>query len=243
MQLIILSILCLLPFTFSASPLHDIVMKVTDNDIKSEQNLLSLYSKWRSIHRPHETEFDNTGHVQGRENELLKRYHIFKNNVRFIHASNSRPNVTYTLGLNKFADLSNDEFRAKYTKSAKMFQQTSRKELQSFMYENVTEPLPSYIDWRDNGAVTSAKDQGSCGSCWAFSTVAAVEGINQIRSGKLISLSEQELVDCDKKINEGCNGGLMDYAFQFIVENGGISSEARYPYNANDNQCEIERVG
>ncbi|KAF5191686.1 Cysteine protease [Thalictrum thalictroides] len=70
-----------------------------------------------------------------------------------------------------------------------------------------------------------------------------VEGINQIRSGKLISLSEQELVDCDKKINDGCNGGLMDYAFQFIVENGGISSEARYPYNANDNQCEIERVG
>ncbi|KAF5206482.1 Cysteine proteinase cot44 [Thalictrum thalictroides] len=68
------------------------------------------------------------------------------------------------------------------------------------------------------------------------------EGINQIRSGKLISLSVQELIDCDKKIYEGCNGGLMDYAFQFIVENGGISSETRYPYNANDNQCAIERV-
>ncbi|PIA51392.1 hypothetical protein AQUCO_01100309v1 [Aquilegia coerulea] len=242
MQLIVFVILCLLPFTSSASPLHGIVMKVTDEDIKSEQSLLSLYSKWRSIHRPYEKESDKTVHVQGCENKLLKRYHIFKNNVRLIHASNNRPNVTYTLGLNKFADLSNDEFRAKYTRSPKMFQQTRSKKLQSFMYENVTEPLPSYIDWRDNGAVTSAKDQGPCGSCWAFSTVAAVEGINQIRTGKLISLSEQELIDCDKKINEGCNGGLMDYAFKFIVENGGISTEARYPYNANDNKCDIKRT-
>ncbi|KAK2984203.1 hypothetical protein RJ640_017316 [Escallonia rubra] len=110
-------------------------------------------------------------------------------------------------------------------------------QLLSFKYENVT-AVPSSMDWRKKGAVTSVKDQGQCGSCWAFSAIAATEGINQLTTGKLISLSEQELVDCDKTgEDQGCEGGYMEDGFEFIIKNKGIASEAQYPYDAADRTC------
>lgn len=80
------------------------------------------------------------------------------------------------------------------------------------------------------------------GACWSFSATGAVEGINQIKTGTLVSLSEQELIDCDKSYNDGCGGGLMDYAFEFIIKNKGIDTEEDYPYRGRDGTCDKQKV-
>lgn len=80
------------------------------------------------------------------------------------------------------------------------------------------------------------------GACWSFSATGAIEGINQIKTGSLVSLSEQELIDCDKSYNDGCGGGLMDYAFEFIIKNKGIDTEDDYPYRGREGTCNKDKV-
>jgi len=194
---------------------------------RSEEEVKSMYESWVVEH----------GKQYNAIGERERRFEIFKDNLNFIDEHNAAGDESYKLGLNKFADLTNQEYRSTYL-GLKM----DRNPRLSSRYAVLEgEELPETVDWRKKGAVVGVKDQGSCGSCWAFSTIAAVEGINQIITGDLISLSEQELVDCDKSYNEGCNGGLMDYAFQFIINNGGIDSEADYPYKERDGQCDQYR--
>ncbi|KAI3932470.1 hypothetical protein MKW92_024064 [Papaver armeniacum] len=138
-------------------------------------------------------------------------------NVEFIESSNVE-NKPYKLSVNEFADQTIEEFKSSSNGYKKSWRR-SPQESTAFRYENVT-AVPSTMDWRKKGAVTPVKDQGQCGCCWAFSAVAAMEGITQLATGKLTSLSEQELVDCDTKgEDQGCEGGLMDDAFEFIQEN------------------------
>ncbi|XP_047308205.1 ervatamin-B-like [Impatiens glandulifera] len=186
-------------------------------------NTDQMYCNWMTKH----------GRVYKDSQEMAKRHKIFLENVKLIEDFNAQKDVGFKLAVNRFADMTNDEFRASLT-GYKMESRVTKPNA-GFRYSNDTNP-PESIDWRKLGAVTPIKNQGSCGACWAFSAVGAVESINQIKNGKLVSLSEQQLVDCDVDgTNNGCNGGFMDDAFDFIVKNKGLATEEVYPYIGSDN--------
>jgi C1A family cysteine protease len=169
--------------------------------------------------------------------EHMYRFSVFSENYNHIQFKNSLKR-NLTLGLNKFADLTNEEFKVVHLNG---YSPKSRTKLltHSPKGEDLTAVLPTEVDWVAKGAVTPVKNQGQCGSCWAFSTTGSVEGAWFIKTGKLVSLSEQQLVDCSAaEGNQGCNGGIMDNAFQYIIKNGGLCTEASYAYNGvTDNSC------
>ncbi|XP_042022640.1 senescence-specific cysteine protease SAG39-like [Salvia splendens] len=188
----------------------------------------------------HEKWMVENGRVYKDEAEKVKRFNIFKENVEYIESFNEAASRPYKLAVNRFADLTNAEFQASRNGYKMVSPLKPSKASSSFRYANVSAP-PTSIDWRKKGAVTAVKDQGQCGCCWAFSAVAATEGINQIKTGKLVSLSEQQLVDCDTSEDQGCNGGLMDDAFQYIISNKGLTTESNYPYQGVDGTCNSKK--
>ncbi|CAL9184525.1 unnamed protein product [Musa hybrid cultivar] len=145
------------------------------------------------------------GRTYANESEKSYRLGVFTRNLDFVNAFRQAGNRSYTVGLNRFADLTKEEFLAAYTTTGLSPSDDSYPGLKPFQYANVT--APSSIDWRNEGAVTPVKNQAQCGSCWAFSAVASIEGINKIVRGSLISLSEQQLFACDHN-DDACLGGL-----------------------------------
>jgi len=161
------------------------------------------------------------------EDEMQYRFQTFKSNYNFIKNFNG---TSHKVGVNKFADLSNEEFNNFY----------NGMNVHRVPGNTVSHPeaLPVAWNWQTKGAVSHVKNQEQCGSCWSFSAAEAIEGCHFLSTGTLVWISEQNLVDCSTaQGNQGCNGGLMDDAFQYVIANGGIDTETCYPYTAEDGTC------
>jgi len=195
----------------------------------------SLDDAWTLFKQTYEKDYSS--------NDEQNRRAIWESNVAKIRSHNLEADMgvhTYTLGMNAYGDMSHEEF-VKQMNGFKMTEDRESGDRHTFIPPSNLE-LPASVDWRKEGYVTDIKDQGQCGSCWAFSATGSLEGQWFKKHSALISLSEQNLVDCSSKQgNMGCNGGLMDYAFQYIKVNMGIDTEASYPYHARDQKCAFDK--
>ena len=201
-----------------------------------DSSVIQRFKNWIDTHR-----------IQSNDDHHLA--HMFENwlsNDKYIDEINGR-NLTWTAGHNAYSGMNSEEFAQfmGFGYNQELFAKGSsylRGSVPSVEQDGVMdlESLPTSVDWRTKGVVTNVKNQGSCGSCWSFSSTGALEGIYAISKGNLVSFSEQQLVDCDYGLrkNHGCNGGLMDESFSFISSNGGLCSEESYPYVSGTTQKE-----
>ncbi|KAI3775613.1 hypothetical protein L1987_50194 [Smallanthus sonchifolius] len=184
----------------------------------------------------HALTFARFAHRHGKKyesaDEMKRRYSIFVKSLETIRSHN-RKGLSYTLGVNEFADMTWEEFSKNKLGAAQHCSAT-----QKGNHKLTDAVLPLMQDWRKTGIVSPVKNQGSCGSCWTFSTTGALEAAYAQAYGKPVSLSEQQLVDCAGDFNNfGCNGGLPSQAFEYIKYNGGLDTEEAYPYTGKDGVC------
>jgi cathepsin F len=184
------------------------------------------------------------GKVYKTKEETAQRLAVFKSNLRKIEEMNAQyPGARF--GVNKFADLSKEEFKNKILSKTPVIRDPSLNVAPEYPAE-VIQAIPASFDWRPKGVVTPVKDQGQCGSCWSFSATGNIEGQWAIAKKKLVGLSEQNLVDCDhecmkfedqQSCDSGCEGGLQPNAYEYVIKNKGIDTENSYPYQGVDGTC------
>ncbi|XP_068776119.1 procathepsin L-like isoform X4 [Struthio camelus] len=182
----------------------------------------ALEEAWRGWKSLHAKEYPEEAEAVRRE--------VWEKNLRRIEEHN-RGKHAFRLGMNHYGDLTDEEFNQLLNGFGPGRQQAPRPLFQA----SAALKTPAEVDWRAKGYVTPVKNQGHCGSCWAFSATGALEGLVFNRTGKLVVLSEQNLIDCSRKLgNEGCGGGYVTRAFQYVHDNGGLNSEHVYPYLGTD---------
>ena len=164
--------------------------------------------------------------------EFLARFEVFKKNIFSLLKTK---NSFYKTGINQFSDLTEQEFKKKYLNLN--YDAMAASNFNPFHIEKKNNGAPDSLDWRNLNRVTSVKDQGACSAAWAFSTVENLEGLYAGHYGILLDLSKNVIIDCDT-MDMGCNGGLMEYAFEWL-KNNGIMTEADYPYTGKKGECKI----
>lgn len=190
---------------------------------------VSLNTQWAKF-----KEENNKEYVDGIEEAFRKG--VFVANLEKIKKHNEEYDQgehTWKMSVNLFADLTHDEFMEKLTLQVPDMPKSKEQ------YEMKAKSMASSVDWRDTGCVGAIKDQGSCGSCWAFGAVASVEFACCMASNDNNPLSEQQVVDCDNR-NSGCNGGWYDTAWQYMMEEGGLETSSDYPYTARGGSCKSD---
>jgi cathepsin F len=186
--------------------------------------------------------FDEFGAAFGRSystmEERKQRLGVFSQNLEHIKKMQLVDSGAAYSHVTPFADWTVEEFSARNTLKPELFDGLS---MEKDQLHNTS--LPDEFDWREKGAVNDVKNQGQCGSCWAFSTVANIEGVNFVNMKKLVSLSEQELVDCDHSGDQGCQGGLPSNAFKFLISSKtGLELESQYPYTGRNGACSLAKA-
>nr|CAD7404506.1 unnamed protein product [Timema poppensis] len=188
-----------------------------------------ISSEWLTFKEKH-------GKVYDDEYEEEEHYQNYLENKKLVERHNAmyeKGEVTFTMALNKFADLTHDEVPTGLVISS---------ERRGLPFVSSRSSVPDFLDWREKGFVNPIEDQGSCGSCWAFSAAGAVEGQYYKKYGKSVILSKQEIVDCswgEEYDNYGCWGGWQDRAFEFLIDNGGVDLDYVYPYTATNGSCKL----
>jgi len=224
------------------------------NVIEMERNVgASRFESWPDVHKAWAEFKELYKKIYDTGKDDLQKMHVWLDNLAHIENHNAQYRAgqkTYKLEMTQYGDLTHDEFKVRNgylgkdrRANEKLDSKKRAPEHLLTMSEILDEnSMPKSVDWRASGFVTPVKNQGQCGSCWSFSTTGALEGQMMRKNGKLPSLSEQNLIDCSKREgNMGCNGGLMDNAFDYIKHQDGIDSEESYPYEMRDDRpCRYE---
>uniref|UniRef100_A0A914DFY1 Cysteine proteinase n=2 Tax=Acrobeloides nanus TaxID=290746 RepID=A0A914DFY1_9BILA len=217
---------------------ENLVTKTAENVLKISENIKPKdFSSWNLFNGF----IDRFAKAYSSKKEILRRFKIYKRNLRIAKIWQDNDQGTAVYGETPFMDMTPAEFRKIYLpyrwqKPAQPVRRLNATELSQLG----DELSATSVDWRTKGVVTPVKNQGACGSCWAFSVTGNIEGQWAKKSGKLVSLSEQELVDCDI-VDQGCNGGLPLNAYKEIIRIGGLEPEAEYPYDARKETCHLAR--